>query len=450
MFVKKIYYILLCCILIIFALYSCTKDTDANTNDIAAYTPESVISVLKNSATGTDSETLENLETSDITGSEVEVGTEETTEPEITEITTAQETEFIEEIKETEEITVEIVEIIEEPTEPVIEPTEKAADGDDMGVEDIVEEESAEVPDGELTEILISAIGDCSLASNYVKPYANSFYNYYDSNGAAYFFENVLPVLANDDLTVANLESALTDSENRVNKQYCYKGKKEYSDILVEGSVEIVNLENNHIFDYSQEGYDDTIESLKAAGIDYFGNGGILIKEVKGIKIGFIGFMGSSDVSNWRLQILKNALSYLDENGADIKIVSFHWGNVDEKIANENQRILAHFAIDNGADLILGHHPHVLQGIEIYKDKYIVYSLGNFIFDGNMISDEDHRTSIIFQQKFILRDNIIIDSSVTIIPVHATSNLSRNNFQPIIVDGEQKERILKKIEERSK
>ena len=438
MFVKKIYYILLCCVLIIFVLNSCMKDT--NTHDMA-YTPESVISVLKNSATGTDSETLETLETPDITESEVD----ETTEIELTtepEITTAEETEFI------EEITVEIVEIIEETTEPVIEPTEIA--DDDIGAEDIVEEELAEMTDGELTEILISAIGDCSLASNYVKPYANSFYNYYDSNGAAYFFENVLPVLANDDLTVANLESALTDSENRVNKQYCYKGKKEYSNILVEGSVEVVNLENNHIFDYSQEGYDDTIESLKAAGIDYFGNGGILIKEVKGIKIGFIGFMGSSDVSNWRLQIIKNALSYLDENGADIKIVSFHWGNVDEKIANENQRILAHFAIDNGADLILGHHPHVLQGIEIYRDKYIVYSLGNFIFDGNMISDEDHRTSIIFQQKFILRDNIIIDSSTTIIPVHATSNLSRNNFQPIIVDGEQKERILKKIEERSK
>ena len=450
MFIKKIYYILLCCILII-ALDSCTKDTDANTNDMAAYTPESVISVLKNSTKGND---LETPETPELT--EIELGVEETTEIELAtepETTTAEETEFIEEVEET---TIEIVEIIEETTEPLTEPAEEAADDDDMDVKDIAEgelqgiENQAEIPDGELTEILVSAIGDCSLASNYVKPYANSFYNYYDSNGAAYFFENVLPVLANDDLTVANLESALTDSENRVNKQYCYKGKKEYSNILVEGSIEVVNLENNHIFDYSQEGYDDTVKSLEEAGIAYFGNGGIIIREVKGIKIGFIGFMGSSDVSNWRLQILKNALSYLDENGADIKIVSFHWGNVDEKIANENQRTLAHFAIDNGADLILGHHPHVLQGIEIYKEKYIVYSLGNFIFDGNMISDEDHRTSIIFQQKFILRDNIIIDRSATIIPVHATSNLSRNNFQPIIVDGEQKERILKKIEERSK
>ena len=372
----------------------------------------------------------------------------------------ADKTEEADEIDNTENIE-EVTEAIseepttEEPTEELTESISEKSEDSENAVDEIIDE-TAEINDiiysdeNGLVEILISAVGDVSLASNYVKPYANSFYNYYDLYGATYFFENVQHIFSSSDVTVANLESALTDSdEYRLDKRYCYRGYKEYANILVEGSIDVVNLENNHIFDYSQEGYNDTIEALKDVGVDYFGNGVRLIKEVKGVKIGFIGFMGSSDVSNYRLQRLKNDLLYLDENGADIKIVSFHWGIVDEITENNNQRILGHFAVDNGADLVLGHHPHVLQGIENYNGKYIVYSLGNFIFDGNVISNIEHRTSIIFQQKFILRDNVIVDSEINIIPVYTISSSHTNNFQPVIVDGDRKEQILQKIEERS-
>ena len=430
-------------ILIIFVLSSCANNT-GDTDNIQIYAPISpaVIEDIPEITEVPESVGIAhdyNLKEDEENDEENIVIIEEIIETTLPEIET-EITEIIEEIEEIEDA--------EEEKEPESEPIEIIEE--DIVPKDIKDDISEE--DNPFTEILISAIGDVSLASNYVKSYANSFYNYYDLYGAKYFLENVASVFSSDDITIANLESALTDNEDnsiRLDKRYCYKGKKEYANILTDGGIDIVNLENNHIFDYSQVGYDDTIDALETAGIEYFGNGIILIKEVKGVKIGFIGSMGSSDVSNHRLQRLKNALLYLDEQGADIKIVSFHWGIVDEKFANSNQRLLAHFAVDNGADLIIGHHPHVLQGIEIYKDKYIVYSLGNFIFDGNVVSDEEHRTSIIFQQKFILQNNIIVDTEINIIPVHVTSNPSVNNFQPIIVDGERKERILRKIEERS-
>lgn len=298
-----------------------------------------------------------------------------------------------------------------------------------------------------LREILISAVGDLTLGSNYAKSYPGSFYEYYDLYGPEYFCENVKLVFDDSDCTVANLECTLTDNQDpeiRQDKPYTYKGYTEYTGIITAGGIDIVNIANNHTHDYSDEGYDDTIEALENAGIGYFGNGIVLIKEIKGIKVGFIGCREGY----WKWE-LKAGLDYLDENDVKIKIVSFHWLIMDEHIANENQVEAAHYAVDNGADLVIAHHPHVLQGIEIYKGKYIAYSLGNFIFDGNVISDIENRTSIIFQQRFVLYGSEIVESSINLIPILTTSNMARNNFKPMLAEGEAKEDIIKKIKERS-
>lgn len=298
-----------------------------------------------------------------------------------------------------------------------------------------------------MREIVFTAVGDLTLGSNYVKPYSGSFYELYDLYGPEYFCENVAPVFHESDCTIANLECALTDNQDpgiRQGKTYCYKGYTEYTSILTAAGIDVVNLANNHSYDYSQEGYDDTIKALDGAGIGYFGNGTVLIKEINGIQIGFIGIIGA-----YRSGEVKPAIDYLNRNGAEIIIASFHWGNMDERIANSTQVEAARYAIDCGADLVIGHHPHVLQGIEIYKDKYILYSLGNFIFDGNVISDIENRTSIIFRQKFVLYGTDIITSSADIIPILVTSNMSRNNFKPILAEGVQKEAILQKVEARS-
>jgi len=298
-----------------------------------------------------------------------------------------------------------------------------------------------------IKEILISAVGDFTLASNYSKPYGGSFYEYYDLYGPEYFCENIRSAFEDSDCVIANLECILSDNKNlvrRTSQQYGYKGRAEFTSIIKASNIDVVNLANNHTYDYSDEGYNDTINILNGEKIDYYGNETVLIKSINGIKVGFVGTVGE-----YRLAAVKSGLDYLTENEVLIKIVTFHWGNMDERVANATQIAAAHYAIDNGADLVIGHHPHVLQAIEIYKGKYIAYSIGNFIFDGNVISDIENRTSVIFQQKFVLYDSEIIDSSINLIPILTISNMSKNNFKPMFAEGEQKENILNKIEARS-
>ena len=360
---------------------------------------------------------------------ETETANETQTEPEETkEITEPEEIETTEE-SETEETTADGGIIFEEITEEPEPPKPPAyATGTD------------------LREVLISFVGDTTLASESRKAYSGSFFEYYDKNGPGYFFENVVSVLKGSDYVVANLECALTDNTDPGIKragQYSYKGYSKYTGILTEGGVNAVNLANNHTYDYSQTGYDDTVAALEAAGIGYFGNGTVFIKEINGIKVGFVGSVGYGTAS------IKSGLDYMEAKGVEIKIVTFHWGNMDERVANSSQVASARYAVDNGADLVIGHHPHVLQGIELYKGRYIAYSIGNFIFDGNVISDIENRTSVILQIGFVLRGAEFSGCEMELIPIFTTSNFSRNNFKPMLAEGEHKKAILDKIEARS-
>jgi poly-gamma-glutamate synthesis protein (capsule biosynthesis protein) len=298
-------------------------------------------------------------------------------------------------------------------------------------------------------EIVISAVGDLALASNYTKQYAFSFYEFYDLYGPDYFGENIRHVFIEEsDFSIANLECALTYSkeiEVRGDNRFRYRGYPEYTSVLTSMGIDAVSLANNHTFDYGQIGYDDTITALREVGVGYFGNGKILIEEINGITVGFIGVL-----SEHRVWQAIDALAYLDSLGVELKIVSYHWGNNDEMMQNSAQVAAGRLLIDHGADLVLGHHPHVLQGIEKYKGKYIVYSLGDFLFDGSVITNIENRTSIIFQKRFVLYGDEITESEINLIPILITSNFSRNNFKPVIVEGtEQGDAILRKIEARS-
>ena len=131
-----------------------------------------------------------------------------------------------------------------------------------------------------------------------------------------------------------------------------------------------------------------------------------------------------------------------------ITIVIFHWGNEKEEVPDSNQMTLGRLAIDEGADLVCGHHPHVLQGIEEYKGKNIDYSLGNFCFGGNSYpSDMD---TMIFQQTFTVDKNGVKAYNVTnVIPCSISSEYDYNNYQPTPAQGDEADRILSKIQERS-
>ena len=304
-------------------------------------------------------------------------------------------------------------------------------------------------PEPEMTPVslTLSVVGDCTLGTDENFDYDTSLNAYYENNGADYFLANVKSIFSADDLTIANFEGTLTDSTEREDKQFAFKAPASYADILTAGSVEAVNTANNHSQDYGEQSFDDTLKALDAAGIIHFGYDETAVTEVKGIKIGLVGIYELNDHLG-RKEQLKQNIAKVKKEGAQLVIVIFHWGNEKEEVPDENQKTLGHLAIDEGADLVCGHHPHVLQGIEKYKGKNIVYSLGNFCFGGNSYpSDMD---TMIFQQTFTIDQNGVKADDVTnIIPCSISSDSDYNNYQPTPAEGEEADRIMQKIQERS-
>lgn len=294
-------------------------------------------------------------------------------------------------------------------------------------------------PEPEVTTLTISAVGDCTFGNGLGFGYGGSFNDVYERNGPAFFFQGVLPVLANDDLTIANLEGPLTERGDPVPKEFNFRGLAEYTDVLKQGSVEAVTLANNHSLDYGEIGYQDTIEALDAAGIVHFGYENTAVVEVKGITIGLVGLTGWDDSQATR----DGVAQLLDSLDTDIKIVTYHWGIEREYSQNGGQISLAHHTIDSGADLVLGGHPHVLQGVEMYEGRPIVYSLGNFSFGGN--SNPSDKDSMIFQVHFELTDGEISGIDSEIIPVSISSEAGHNNYSPIILEGAEKDRVMNKV-----
>ena len=292
-------------------------------------------------------------------------------------------------------------------------------------------------------KITISAAGDCTLGVD--SRYNNTFNYYYNQNGAAYFLKKVKPIFSKDDVTIVNFEGTLTNSATRANKTFTFKGPSFYTSILKKGSVEVVNLANNHTMDFGTTGYYDTKKALENSKIKYCHNEIIAYKTVKGVKIAFIGFNRLNGVSE---QQIKDTIRTAKKKKASIIIVSFHWGIERDYYPDATQKTLGHCAIDNGASLVLGHHPHVLQGIEKYKNRYIVYSLGNFCFGGN--TNPSDKDTMIFQQTFYVKNKKLLKKKdVKVIPCSLSSTNYTNNYQPIPLKGENKYRLIRKINQLS-
>lgn len=295
--------------------------------------------------------------------------------------------------------------------------------------------------------LTLSVVGDCTLETDEYFDYDTSLNAYYENYGADYFMANVKSIFSKDDLTIANFEGTLTESTEREDKQFAFKAPASYANILTAGSVEAVNTANNHSHDYGEESFNDTLKALDTANILHFGYDETAVTEVKGVKVGLVGIYELNDHLG-REEQLKQNIAKVKQDGAQLIVVIFHWGNEKEEVPDENQKTLGHLAIDEGADLVCGHHPHVLQGIEEYKGKNIVYSLGNFCFGGNAYpSDMD---TIIFQQTFTIDQNGVKDDNVTnIIPCSISSDSDYNNYQPTPAEGEEATRIMQKIQKRS-
>ncbi|MGM7635106.1 CapA family protein [Bacillus sp. Hm123] len=293
------------------------------------------------------------------------------------------------------------------------------------------------------TTIKISAAGDFTLGTDENFTYAGSFPDEAQKNGLPYFAAELGDVFKQDDLSTVNLETTLTNATEKAVKKFRFKGDPSYVQILQYAGIESVNLANNHTFDYLQKGYDDTIATLKENKVGYFGYEHTYVTTIKDVKVGVIGYEGWDDTEETRAKV-KAGIEEVKSQGAEIVLVHFHWGIERQYVPTSSQQTLARFTIDSGADLVLGHHPHVVQGIEEYNGKFIVYSLGNFMFGGNR--NPNDKDTYVFQQTFHLTDGQLTDKKeIKVVPFSISSVSERNNYQPKLLTGDEAVRVKNKI-----
>ncbi len=250
-------------------------------------------------------------------------------------------------------------------------------------------------------ELKILFVGDLMLDRGVKR----SVYKNFNSNYSA-IFEEVSEYLKSFDIVIPNLEGPVSHGGNKIIKPYSFRFETNIIEALLENNIKIVNLANNHIWDYKIEAYFDTIKYLSNNGIGFFGVGDesnytkpYIIKlsnRDMNFDIVIIGFTEFSDIDKHSRK--SNLVSIIDiekieevikreKNESNFVIVCFHWGIEYAKTNSKSQRFIATKTIDAGADLIIGHHSHVIQNWEVYKGKFIFYSLGNFVFDQRFSKD---------------------------------------------------------------
>lgn len=299
-------------------------------------------------------------------------------------------------------------------------------------------------------EFLLSFVGDCTLGTD-VKFGGRQFPSYYNEYGPDYFLTGVRSVFTEDDITVINLEGTLTNSTARANKTYAFRGDPSYTAILTGSSVEACNFANNHNHDYGSRSFTDTTAALDAAGVKWACDGDTCMIDANGVKVGLAGIYELGSLMGCD-SLVKNDIAQLKAQGAEYICVEFHWGIERDAVPDQYQVRLAHNAIDYGADLVVGAHPHVLQGIESYKGRKIVYSMGNFCFGGN--SNPSDKDTMVYRMDVVMNTNA--DGTHTlgaeqgsVIPCRLSSVTSYNNYQPCVVTGQEAARVVSKIQDRS-
>ena len=306
--------------------------------------------------------------------------------------------------------------------------------------------ESAQA-DAETVDILLSLAGDCTIAADEkYHSMPESFIGVMKAQGNDYSYPLALaqPYFANDDFTLVNLECVLTDRARLRNTDLYmnFRGPASYVNILTQGSVEGVSMSNNHALDYGTDGLLDCQANLSAAGVKWAYNNNYFTFERKGVKFAVFSFRRY--YMEVYYQWLEETIARVkQEENVDFVIVCLHHGEEYEaKHNNYDQTRFAHHAIDYGADLVVGTHPHVLQGIEVYKNRLILYSLGNFSFGGNNRPYAASIPTAVMQVNLTFRQNCLESSQLTIYPFHATGTQPYSNYQPVPVSGAEAQEVM--------
>lgn len=297
-------------------------------------------------------------------------------------------------------------------------------------------------------QFTLSAAGDCTLASDQAQPASVNFFTKYKQKNASYFLSKVQSIFSKDDMTLVNFEGTLSKRGKRATKKWAFRSSPNYVHILKKGSVEAVSLSNNHSRDYGKISHTDTMKILAKAGISYSTESKPSIRKINGIRIGLVS-ISSIEVSYDPVAYLTRAMEQIKKKNPDVILVSMHSGIEYTQDIKPIQKRLSHTAIDLGADLVIGHHPHVIQGIEKYKGCYILYSLGNFCFGGN--TNPPDKDSYIFSQTFVVKNHkLLAKKNVRVIPCKISNQNNINDYQPNICEGTAKKRIIKRLNNYSK
>ncbi len=307
---------------------------------------------------------------------------------------------------------------------------------------------SAESPAQEGLSFVVTAGGDCTLGIREGwEDKLDAFAMRVEGMGLSAPLMGMAAVFAQDDLTIVNLEGPLTESTAKEKRALNFRGKPDYARILSEGSVEAVNLANNHILDYGEQGLEDTLLEVSRVGVLPFGRGLTAVYEKRGVRVGLIG---QSYPFPKKGVDISAQVDKLRGQGCHIVIASFHWGSEYEDDFTAEQRRIGRAAIQAGADVVLGHHPHVIQGIEKFQNRYIIYSLGSLI-PGGVLDTKD-------KDSFLAQLTFTIDPSATgqqappvlqLLPVRLTSLKKGLDYCPVLPDEHEADRILKKIQQKS-
>lgn len=287
-------------------------------------------------------------------------------------------------------------------------------------------------------EIRMNFVGDCCMATDLQDASEGTLLWYEQNYPTSYFFDGVRSVFEADDFTVANCENVFSDSDIPPRDKgdeiaYWFKAPTRFAKVFSDNSIEAVTINNNHTEDYGEEDFEDTKKALDAAGVDWGFRDKIIYYEKGGYKIGVVC------VSYYDYDEAERILPWLEiaKENSDFQIIFFHGGTEHVFEVEEWKVDACHLMIDNGADLVLGSHPHVIQRREKYNGADIVYSLGNFCFGGNT-APEPNRT-IIYGYTLKLHKNgdkvELVNREENIIPCYVYTG-EYNNWQPAIIEDE--------------
>ena len=312
------------------------------------------------------------------------------------------------------------------------------------------------------TRITLSFTGDVTLGGvERGRSNPESFDSYAAEKGYAYFFQNMQDLFLRDDLTLVNLEGTLTDSTRQENtkKTFRFRGATDYAKILRIGGIEACAIANNHIMDFGKQGYQSTVETLEKNRLLFCGNEYDFILDKKGVRIGFFAFQGGY-LTQEHIQGIGQRIARMRAEGVGAIVCCFHAGQEYVPTRRKwDQERYAKIAVQEwGADLVVMHHPHVLQGIDVLDGRYVFYSLGNFCFGGNTtIRGQEGNASVRTLETMVLQMDLTFDDAGKltgqegrIYPCYMSSYATKvggvNDYQPKLVTGAQAEGVIQRIQ----